>query len=272
MLEHDLEAAIAFLFGLVIGSFLNVCIYRLPRDLSVIAPRSFCPGCEHPIAWYDNVPLFSFLWLRSRCRHCGLHISVQYPLVELVTASLFAAIAARFGLSFESGKWFVFTAVMVVLFVTDLQTRLLPDELTLGGLAVGLTLASFVPLPGVIGELFFSTSSPMLQSLINSITGAFVLSVPFWLFSSIYARLRGILPPGLGDIKLLAAIGAFLGIESGLLTLMIGSVSGVLIGFGYMLGTRQNPRTYGLPFGSFLCGASLLVLFFGQRIIQFWWA
>ena len=143
-----LEAALAGLFGLLIGSFLNVCIYRLPRDLSVVRPRSFCPGCEHPIAWYDNVPLLSYLILRARCRHCRAPIPFRYPLVEFLTAALFFASVAVLGPNFRAIKLSVFSALIVALIFADLEERILPDEFTLGGAVVGFLLSFLVRVPG----------------------------------------------------------------------------------------------------------------------------
>src|SRR4029077_9090137 len=126
-----IEAALAFLFGLLIGSFLNVCIYRLPRDLSVVRPRSHCPYCEHMIAGYDNIPLFSFLILRGKCRHCGAKIPWRYPLVELCTGVLFALVVAALGLTLPALKYCIYGAILIDLIATDLEERILPDEFTL---------------------------------------------------------------------------------------------------------------------------------------------
>jgi len=139
--------SIALLFGLLIGSFLNVCIYRWPRDLSVVRPRSYCPACEAPIAWYDNVPLVSYAILGGRCRHCGARISLRYPLVEALTGGLFFLLVYRYGLTLFTGKMCVFTAMMVALLFTDLEARILPDEFTVWGTVVGLLFALRAPAP-----------------------------------------------------------------------------------------------------------------------------
>ncbi len=147
-------------FGLLFGSFLNVCIYRIARDLSVVAPRSFCPECGVSIAWYDNIPVLSYAILRGRCRHCAKAIGLRYPAVELMTAALFAAIAIRYGWNLAAFKWMIFEAVMVVLFWTDLEERILPDELTIGGAILGLLFAVFVTVPGIFGELLLARIEP----------------------------------------------------------------------------------------------------------------
>src|SRR5438132_9924096 len=142
--------ALAFLFGLLIGSFLNVCVFRLPRDLSVVRPRSFCPGCERMIAWYDNIPLISYALLGAKCRHCGARIPLRYPVVELATGVAFAACFHLLGPTWYAVKFSAFSAILIALIATDFEERILPDEFTLGGTALGLILAWFVPMDGGI--------------------------------------------------------------------------------------------------------------------------
>jgi leader peptidase (prepilin peptidase)/N-methyltransferase len=264
-------AILSGLFGLLIGSFLNVCISRLPNHESVVRPRSRCPHCKHQIKAHDNIPVLSYVFLGGRCRACQWPIPWRYPAVEVTTAVLFAAVVLRFGITPETGKWLVFVAIMVVLFWTDLETRLLPDIVTRPALAVGLLMALFVPLrDGLAGWL--APSLPVsLQSMLNALFGAILLSLPLMLIAKVYASVRNLEPPGAGDIKLLGALGAFLGLESGLVALLIGSVSGTVIGLSYILGTGKNPRKELLPFGTFLCGASVVVVFWGQKLLKFWW-
>jgi leader peptidase (prepilin peptidase) / N-methyltransferase len=260
--EAALHVALAGLFGLAIGSFLNVCIYRLPRDLSVVKPRSFCPECEKPIDWRDNIPLLSYAKLRGRCRDCGVGISWRYPVVELLTGILFACAAAHYGWTLAALKWCVFEALMVGLFWTDLEERILPDELTLGGAAAGVALALFTTVPGVVGELLLPLRRPVWQSLVNAAAGAAFLAGPVWILGVTYARLRKKDGLGLGDVKLLVLMGIFLGLENGLLALMIGAISGSVIGMAYVYFTKKKVADYELPFGSFLCaGAALVPLF-----------
>ena len=156
---------VAAIFGLAFGSFLNVCIYRIPRDLSVVTPRSFCPECGAPIAWYDNIPLFSYAALRGKGRCCGKAIGVRYPIVELTTAAAFFAVVLRYGWTAAALKWTLFEAIVIALFWTDLEERILPDELTLGGAAAGLVLAFFVSVPSILGELLLPVSQPGWRSL-----------------------------------------------------------------------------------------------------------
>ena len=240
----------AGLFGLLLGSFLNVCIYRIPRDLSVVAPRSFCPACGEGVAWYDNIPLASYLLLRGRCRRCRHKIGWRYPLVEASTAGLFVLTVAEYGWTLAALKWALFESIMVVLFWTDLEERILPDELTLGGAIAGLVLAFFVPVPGELGS-----------SILNSLVGACILTVPIFMLGWAYSKIRHREGIGLGDLKLLLLLGVFLGAEEGIRALLIGSIAGSVVGIAYILITRKNAATYWLPFGSFLCaGGAILPL------------
>jgi leader peptidase (prepilin peptidase) / N-methyltransferase len=260
-LPSDLEplhVAAAIVIGLLFGSFLNVCIYRIPRDLSVVAPRSFCPECGERIRWHDNVPLLSYALLRGRCRVCGKRIGLRYPIVELTTAILFGAIAIRYGWTLTAFKWELFEALVITLFWTDLEERLLPDELTLGGAQAGLILAVFVRVPGQLSELFLPGSKIIWQSLFNACTGAMLLAGPIWMLGLIYARVRGREGVGFGDVKLLLLLGVFLGPENGLLALLIGAVSGSVLGVAYIWLTHKKASTYELPLGSFLCAGAAL--------------
>jgi len=261
---------IAAVFGLVFGSFLNVCIYRLPRDLSIVAPRSFCPSCQRQIRWYDNLPLLSYLLLGGHCRACKALIGWRYPIVEVMTAALFARTIVQFGLTTAALKWTVFGCLMVILVWTDAETRLLPDELTLGGIVVGLGFSLFVPLFDGPAALLAPRAGTLGVSLMNSAIAAFLLSVPFAAFAYAYTRLRGIIPPGWGDVKLLAMLGTFLGLGQGILAMMLGALGGAILGGGYILVRKKDPRTHALPLGTFLCIGGVVAAFWGPRIIQWW--
>jgi leader peptidase (prepilin peptidase)/N-methyltransferase len=260
--ETVLYCTLSALFGLLIGSFLNVCIYRVPRDLSVVTPRSFCPECGKQIGWRDNIPVLSYLLLKGRCRHCAGPIGMRYPLVEFVTAVLFAALVARYGWNLVSLKWCVFAAIMTVLFWVDLEERILPDEFTLGGSAVGLVFACFSSTPDALGELFLPNSRPLWRSLAEALGGAFVLTVPISAVGLLWGRMRRKEMLGLGDVKLLPCIGIFLGIEHGILALLIGSLAGVLLGGGFIFFARKKASEYELPLGSFYCAAAVAVPLF----------
>ncbi len=249
----------AALAGLLFGSFLNVCIYRMPRDLSVVAPRSFCPECGKQIAWYDNVPILSYALLRGVCRHCGNRIGLRYPLVELMTAALFGWAAGRYGYSIDTLKWVVFEALLVALFWIDLEERLLPDELTLGGTIAGFCFSVFVAAPGLLGDLLVPGPHPVSRSLLNAALGGVLLALPLWLIGAAYRRLRHREGLGFGDVKQVLLIGIYLGFEKGVIALMIGAVAGSVLGIIYIVLTRKDASTYELPLGTFLCAGAMLV-------------
>ncbi len=257
-----LYVAVAGAFGLLIGSFLNVCISRLPYDESVVSPRSHCPRCATMIAWYDNVPVLSYVFLLARCRHCRASISARYPIVELLTGALFAAIVWRLGLEWAALKWCAFAAILVELAFSDLETRILPDEFTKGGALLGVVLAPIVPLPESVVHfvtvLFWPSASEALASLINSLATAAFLSGGLYLMGVLYQRFRGRDGLGLGDVKMVAMLGAFLGLETALLALMIGSLLGSVLGMVWITLRRASAASYELPFGSFLALGGLL--------------
>jgi leader peptidase (prepilin peptidase)/N-methyltransferase len=263
-----LETALAFLAGLLIGSFLNVCIFRLPRDLSVVRPRSFCPGCEKTIAWYDNIPLVSYIALRARCRHCGERIPLRYPLVELATGVAFAVCVAALGVSLAVMTYSIFSAILITLIACDLEERILPDEFTLGGLAIGLVLSAFVPLDSGFAYLLLPLSVGLRwKSVGESVLGAGMAGGMLWLVGWTYEKLRHREGLGLGDVKMVAMIGAFLGLKFALLTLITASLMGSAGGLIYIFVTRKDASTYELPFGSFLGMAALAVAMFGKVAI-----
>jgi len=210
-----LEAAIVGLFGLMIGSFLNVCIYRLPRRLSPVRPRSSCTTCGHLITWYENFPIASYLVLRGRCRGCGSPISPMYPIIEAITGGMFLGAYLLYGPSLLLLARLIFGCAMLVLFVIDLQHRILPNVITLPGIVAGLLLSE-VAGPG------------WKDSLIGIAAGGGVL----WAIAEVYYRLRKQEGLGMGDVKMLAMIGAFLGWKLMLLTLVLASFSGTIVGVG----------------------------------------
>jgi leader peptidase (prepilin peptidase) / N-methyltransferase len=246
--------------GLLIGSFLNVCIHRLPRDLSVVRPRSYCPACEHPIAAYDNIPLLSYLLLGGRCRHCSAKIPVRYPTVELLTATLFTVTLWRMGIGLPALKWCVFEAIMVGLLFCDLEERILPDEFTLGGAVLGLLLAMVVPLEWGYAHLFLaSRMDEPWTSLVEAAAGAVVASGMLWMVGWAYSAVRRREGLGLGDVKMMAAVGAFLGLHGALYTLVLGSLAGSIGGLIYIRVTKKDFSTYELPMGTFLGAAAILI-------------
>ncbi|MGH9611723.1 MAG: prepilin peptidase, partial [Bryobacteraceae bacterium] len=216
-----LIAWLAGLFGLLIGSFLNVCIYRLPRDLSVVAPRSFCPSCRATIAWYDNVPVLSYLLLCGSCRVCKAPISIRYPLVELFTGVCFFVAFSRFPLYWPAAKICVFSAILIVLIVADFEERILPEEFTLGGTFAGLVFAVLVPLRDPILDVL-PIRGVHLISLSESALAAVVSGGTLWLIGALYHLIRRREGLGLGDVFLMAMVGSFVGLEGALLTIIVG--------------------------------------------------
>jgi leader peptidase (prepilin peptidase)/N-methyltransferase len=265
-----IEIALAFLAGLLIGSFLNVCVFRLPRDLSVITPaRSFCPFCEKTIAWYDNIPVLSFILLRAKCRHCGARIPWRYPAVELATAVAFAFCVKFFGLTPPALKYGIFSAIMITLIASDFEERILPDEFTIGGSIVGLILAWFVPMRHEFILLLMPYGwGPHLLSLGESLLGACVSSGSIWLAGWLYEKLRHKEGLGFGDVKMIFLIGAFLGLPAALLTLIAASLIGAVGGIIYVKIAGEDASTYELPFGSFLGAAAISVAIYTETFVR----
>ena len=262
-----LEALMAGLFGLLIGSFLNVCIYRLPRDLSVVRPRSYCPACERQIAWYDNVPLLSYLLLRARCRHCQAGIPIRYPLVEFLTGVFFFAAVWLHGLNIEALKLCLFAALMIELVVSDLDTRILPDEFTLGGTAVGIVFAAFQPMDAGIATALLPEYNWRVASMAEAALGAAVTSGALWAVGWIYLKIRHREGLGFGDVKMMALVGAFLGLQRSIVALMLGSVAGSVLGLLFIALSRKDASTYELPYGTFLGAAAVIYAYAGGPLL-----
>jgi leader peptidase (prepilin peptidase)/N-methyltransferase len=348
-----------FIFGLAFGSFLNVCIHRMPRRIlarderehledqlrlnpeadgdlrseldrlrreekahSIAAGRSVCPSCHQRIAAYDNIPLLSWLLLLGRCRRCGAAISPRYIVVEFLTGMLFVACYARFGLTLYTAKYCVFGVLLIGLIFTDAEWKLLPDALTLPGLVVGLAFSLLVPVNDVAVRVFSSMLPPellpgimtnggshaalahgsvvswRLLSLGQSLLGAAVGASFIYGIGVIYLRARGVEGMGLGDVKLMAMVGAFLGVTLTVFTLFAGSFVGSMFGLATMLlvwvrrtrrrmrRTRENAavarrrawksaaivyRNVQIPFGVFLGAMALVAAFFGNVLLRWYW-
>jgi leader peptidase (prepilin peptidase)/N-methyltransferase len=263
-----------FLLGLVIGSFLNVCILRIPADKSIVLPASSCPKCGKAIAPYDNIPVLSWLILGGKCRYCKVKISAMYPAVEFLTGLLFLACYFAFGLTVDALKWAVFAALIVVLTITDLRERILPDEVNFFGLGAGLVFSLFTrSVDGTalwLANRWFDYPPPqMALSLLDGILGAVAGSGLLWLVAEGYFRLRKREGMGLGDVKMMAAVGAFLGLKRTLMTILAGSLLGSVIGI-LLIAISRKDRDYELPFGTFLGAGALLVVFFGTPALQWY--
>ncbi len=247
-----MEAA-AFVLGLVIGSFLNVCIHRLPLSQSIVHPRSACPACAHPIRAYDNIPVVSYLILRGRCRDCGARIHWRYPLVELLTGAFAALTAATFGVGAEAALMFVLIAALLVVTFIDIDHRIIPDVITLPGIPVGFAAS------------FGLTAIDPLQSLIGILAGGGSLYLVAWGYQLITRR-EGM---GGGDIKLLAMIGAFFGWPGVLFTIFTASLTGTLAGIAVILHQRGDMKL-AVPFGPFLAVGAIAYLFYGPETLAWY--
>jgi len=247
----------ALALGAATGSFLNVAIYRMPRGESVVAPRSHCTTCERVISWYDNLPVLSWLLLRGRCRGCGQSFSIRYPIVEALTAILLLGLSLQFGWTLGLAFAFYFACSLLVVTYIDLDHQIIPDRITLPGIAVGLVLALVAP-----AEMRW----PAVQSwAIGTLAGGGILWVVAWGYELATGR-EGM---GGGDIKLLAMIGAFLGWQGVLLSLMLASFIGSIVGVGWMV-ARGADSKLAIPFGPFLSLGALVALFWGDSIIHWY--
>ncbi|MGH9402924.1 MAG: prepilin peptidase [Terriglobia bacterium] len=262
----------AALFGLVLGSFLNVCIIRLPNHQSVVMPRSRCPRCGELIHWYDNVPVLSYLALRGKCRNCHEHISALYPAVEMITACLFVAAFAEFGATALFFKAIIFAMLMVVLIFTDFSARIIPHSVTITGIALGLIFSFFTPVNDGLVEWIFRRAGLTLSGPVSSFAGALtgglfgagLLYLVAWFFRRFGDPEKEYL--GFGDVMLMLLVGVFLGIPLTYVTILLGSLAGTLIAVPSLL-LRKNLRNYQWPYGSFLGAAALYALFGGQTLI-----
>jgi leader peptidase (prepilin peptidase) / N-methyltransferase len=227
-----------FLFGIVIGSFLNVCISRIPEGASVVSPGSRCPRCLNPIKPYDNIPVFGWLLLRGKCRNCGLPISPMYPLVEFATGLIFILAYSEFGISLLTLKWLIFSCLIIVLVVTDFRVRILPDLINFPGLAMGVVLAFRVPLDdSTAGTLFFLLGfrnlpfqTELFLNVLNAVLGALVGSMLLWGAAATYKLVRKREGMGMGDVKMMAMVGSFLGPRGAFLTILLGTLLGTVVG------------------------------------------
>ena len=302
--EHLLPAFL-FVLGLALGSFLNVCIYRLPRGLSVVRPRSACPACGAAISARDNIPVLSWILLGGRCRNCKARISPRYAVVELLTALLFLVCYHTFGPTLATLKYSVFGLLLLGLIFADAETKLLPDKLTLPGMALGFVFSLFIPvdgfvawlLPGLVPAELGSELAWRLQSLADSLLGAAVGASFLYGAGALYLRARGVEGMGFGDVKLMGMIGAFLGVRLTILTLFAASLAGAMFGVGTMLAVwvrraRRNQargrepaadarrrawqsaklvyRHYEMPFGVFLGSMALVAVFLGDAFLRWY--
>jgi leader peptidase (prepilin peptidase)/N-methyltransferase len=263
-----IERVLVFIFGSIVGSFLNVCIYRLPLGKSIVTPGSFCPQCGHSILSHDNIPFFSYIFLKGKCRFCKKRIPLRYFIVELITALMFLILYNRYGLGFDLFFYIVFVCGLIIATFVDIQHRIIPDEISLGGMAVGFLLAvieGFKPKP-----MTYNVMIP-LESLLGILIGGGVIYLTGVLFDLVYFKLLK-RPPiqgetesmGGGDVKLLAMIGAFLGWQKALLTFFLAPFFGAIIGIVNLMVKKDHT----IPYGPFLALAAIISLFWFNRIIS----
>jgi leader peptidase (prepilin peptidase)/N-methyltransferase len=293
-----------FALGLAFGSFLNVCIYRLPRGIGVTLPRSACPACHERIAAYDNIPVLSWLILRGRCRHCKAPISARYIVIELLTGVMFFACYAEFGYNLAMVKYCALGFLLLGLIFTDAETQLLPDEMTLPGILLGLAFSGFVPVNDLVSQLFPMFVSLPLQhasrwlSVADSFAGAVVGASFIYGAGAIYLRARGVHGMGFGDVKLMAMVGAFLGTKLTIFTIFAGSIVGSSVGLSTVLAVwlkrtrrrmKRNHETaemarrhawnsatimlqrFPMPFGVFLGSMAIVAFLFGNQFFAWYW-
>lgn len=258
---------ISFVFGSIVGSFLNVCIHRMPLGESVVWPRSHCPKCKKRIPGYDNIPFISYVVLRGRCRFCKERISLRYPLVELLTALTFIIFFGSFGLTYDFFLYTLFACALIITTFVDIKHRIIPDEISIGGMIIGFILVS---IKGFSLQPLGFKPSPLMNSLLGILIGGGTIYLTGFLFDLVYFKLLK-RPPiqgetesmGGGDVKLLAMIGAFLGWQMALLTFFLAPFLGGAVGIINLITKKDHT----IPYGPFLSLASLISLFWFNKII-----
>lgn len=261
------------LFGLCFGSFLNVCISRLPRKESIVLPRSHCPRCNHAIRWYDNIPLISYLVLRARCRDCHALISPLYPAVEALTATLLILTFHVYGLGPEFIKYALFGMLLIVLIFTDLLDRRIPHAVTIFGISVGLVFSFFIPVDnGPLGWIFRHWNVELegsLASVVGAVAGALVGGGLFYAVGEAFYHLGGKQKEylGFGDVMLMLMVGIFLGVPLTLMTILLGSLGGSVLALG-MIAVSSRFRGYAWPYGTFLGIAAIYTALYGGGLLD----
>ena len=271
-------AAFTGILGAIIGSFLNVVIHRIPLEQSIVFPNSACPSCRAPLRAYDNIPILSYLILRGRCRSCRNPISIRYPVVEALTALLFVAVAMRDGISYALPFDLAFVAALIALIFIDAEHMILPNAITYPGII--FAVLTRIALPYLVGPEQFDDLPGLLArmpqlpvwsvSLIGAAIGALIGGGSLWLMGFLWEKLRGVEAMGLGDVKMMFMVGAYLGWRLAVLTIFFGVFTGSFIGIAVMARRGRNMQMM-LPFGIFLGLGSIFSLFFGHRIIE-WYA
>jgi leader peptidase (prepilin peptidase) / N-methyltransferase len=272
----EMLSVFSILFGALIGSFLNVCICRLPEEQSIVSPGSHCPQCKKTIQWYDNIPVVSYLLLRGKCRTCQCSISVQYPLVEGMTALLSLLLFIRFGPTLSYFVYFSFAAALIVITVIDLYHQIIPDVISLPGIGAGLLASWFIPhlsfVDGLLRWALFQANRVGLNLIphvyfVDALLGVLLGGGSLLLVIQLYYWLRKGEGMGGGDVKLLAMIGAFLGWKAVIVTIILSSLIGSIVGVALMIWKGRDLK-YAIPFGPFLSLGAVIFLFYGENLIR----
>jgi leader peptidase (prepilin peptidase)/N-methyltransferase len=254
------NAVFIFVIGAIVGSFLNVCIARIPNGESVVQPPSHCPKCKKPIRFYDNIPIISYLILLGCCRHCGERISPRYLFVEVLMGTMAALLYYQLGLGLAFLAAFIFAAALIVVSFIDLDVRIVPDVISLPGIVVGLLFS-------IVAQFLIVDAAEVIPTPVNAFIGILAGGGFLYAVAWIYERVTGVDGMGGGDIKLLAMIGAFLGWQSIPFTIFFASLAGSVVGLGVMLATGAG-RRLALPFAPFLCFGAAIHLFFGRELVS----
>jgi len=251
---YGLNYILIFILGLIVGSFCNVCIYRIPKNESIIYPTSHCPKCRTTIKPVDNIPLLSYILLKGRCRNCGSKISIQYPIVELLTGMIYLIIYLIYGLSIQSLIYIILSSALIIIAFIDLNEQIVPDVISLPGIGVGLILSFFVPYLSFI------------NSALGVVVGGGIILIIALVGSMIFKKEA----MGGGDVKLAAMIGAFLGWRYTIISLFLGFFLGALAGIFLVLSKIKSKEDM-VPFGPFIALGSLITLLWGEKIIAWYW-
>jgi len=253
MIVNHLTEVFVFIFGLCIGSFLNVCIYRLPQSKSIVQPRSMCPNCGVPIRFYDNIPILSYIVLRGKCRHCSASIAFRYPAVELISGAFALGVYLKYGIRFDALIYYAFIATLLVITFIDIDHQIIPDVITLPGIPI-----------------FFAASFALMQiTFVESIIGILVGGGSLFLVAWLYHLLTKKEGMGGGDIKLLAMIGAVIGWKGVIFTIFVASAIGTLVGMLIIIKTRKTMKL-AVPFGPFLAIGAITYILFGPQLINWY--
>ncbi len=250
----------------MVGSFLNVCIYRLPREESILSPRSHCPHCRKSLAWYDNVPLVSYLILKGKCRYCGGRIRARYFIVEFLTALLFLLLLGKFGLSFELPIYLIFTCGLIIATFTDFEHWIIPDVVTYPGIILGLILSTVYPDLQRTALHWSKVCTGSWEGLLASLLGAISGGAFLYLVGTIGEKVAKKEAMGGGDVKLIAVVGAFLGWQLVALTIFLSALSGSLVGIVQKL---KKGESY-IPYGPYLALGAIISLLWGERLIKWY--